>query len=71
MKFVQKFLKFLLLLLVILCEVLFIIMVDYTIYDNNHINIVHQAVQIKGLPPEFDGFTILQISDLNGKRFGN
>ena len=71
MKFVQKFLKFLLLLLVILCEVLFIIMVDYTIYDNNHINIVRQTVQIKGLPPEFDGFTILQISDLHGKRFGN
>jgi hypothetical protein len=46
-------------------------MVDYTIYDNNHINIVRQTVQIKGLPPEFDGFTILQISDLHGKRFGN
>ena len=60
-----------LLLLVIFCEVLFIFMVDYTIYDNNHISTIRQTVQIEGLPPEFDGFTILQISDLHGKRFGN
>jgi predicted MPP superfamily phosphohydrolase len=70
-KFIKKFLKILLLLLVVLCEVLLILLVDYTIYDNNHINIVRQTVQIKGLPPVFDGFTILQISDLHGKRFGN
>jgi uncharacterized protein len=70
-KFVKKFLKFFLLLLVIFCEVLFIFMVDYIIYDNNHINIIRQTVQIKGLPPEFEGFTILQISDLHGKRFGD
>lgn len=60
-----------LLVLVIFCEVLFIFMVVYTIYDNNHINMLRQTVQIKGLPPEFDGFSILQISDLHGKRFGN
>jgi uncharacterized protein len=70
MRFIWKFLKLLLLLLVILCEVLFILMVDYTIYDNNHVNIVRQTVEIKGLSPAFDGFTILQLTDLHGKRFG-
>ena len=54
-KFIKNFLKLLLLLLVILCEVLFIFMVDYTIYDNNHVTIARQTVQISGLPPEFDG----------------
>ena len=71
MRLIKKFLKLLLLFLVIFCEVLFIFMVAYMIYDDNHINIVRQTVQIKGLPPEFDGFTLLQISDLHGKRFGN
>jgi uncharacterized protein len=70
-RFLGKFLKVLLLIIVIFCEVLLIFLVDYTIFDNNHINIVRQTVPIKGLAPEFDGFTILQISDLHGKRFGN
>jgi predicted MPP superfamily phosphohydrolase len=46
-------------------------MVDYIIFDNNHINTVRQTIEVKGLPAEFDGFTILQISDLHGKRFGD
>ncbi|MGD0750256.1 MAG: metallophosphoesterase [Anaerolineales bacterium] len=71
MKTIRRLLKILLLITAILCEVLLILVVDYTIYDNNHINIVRQTVQINGLPPEFDGFTILQISDLHGKQFGN
>jgi predicted MPP superfamily phosphohydrolase len=71
MKTIRRLLKILLLILAILCEVLLILVVDYTIYNNNQINIVRQTVQINGLPLEFDGFTILQISDLHGKQFGN
>jgi predicted phosphodiesterase len=68
---IRRLLNILLFILVIFCEVLFILVVDFTIYTNNHINIVRQVVQINGLPIEFDGFTILQISDLHGKQFGN
>ena len=70
MKFFRRIIKIILLILVIFFEVLLILTVDYTIFDNNQINVVRQVVQIKGLPPEFDGFTILQITDLHGKRFG-
>lgn len=40
------------------------------IYDNNRIVIIRQEVNITDLPKSFEGFTILQISDLHGKRFG-
>lgn len=45
-------------------------LVLYTIYDNNRFVTVHQDIFIDGLPEEFDGFTILQITDLHGHRFG-
>jgi predicted MPP superfamily phosphohydrolase len=37
---------------------------------NQQIRVVRQQVEIKNLPKEFEGFTILQISDLHGKYFG-
>jgi uncharacterized protein len=43
----------------------------YTIYDDNRVILVRQDIQIEGLPPEFDGFTILQLSDLHSQRFGD
>lgn len=50
--------------------VLCLALVAYTIYDNQRIAVVRQTVEIDGLDPAFDGFTILQISDLHGARFG-
>lgn len=53
--------------------VLFFILILVTIYqfiDNNRINIVEEEVVIENLPSEFEGFKILQISDLHGKEFG-
>jgi len=50
--------------------VLFLALTAYTIYDNQRIEVVRQTVEIDGLDPAFDGFTILQISDLHGTRFG-
>ena len=53
--------------------VLLFILILVTIYqfiDNNRINIVEEEVVIENLPSEFEGFKILQISDLHGKEFG-
>lgn len=50
--------------LLIVCVVL------YNVYDNNRVTVVRQEVEINNLPDSFDGFTILQITDLHGKRFG-
>ena len=71
MKIIRRLLKAILLIFLVFCEVLFILVVDYTIFDDNRINVVRQTVPINGLPPQFEGFTILQISDLHGKQFGN
>jgi len=48
-----------------------LILVTYTVRDNNRIKIVEQEVPIDHLPKELDGFTILQISDLHEKEFGS
>lgn len=50
--------------------VLLVGIVIYTIIDNNRINIVSEEILIDKLPKEFHDFTILQISDLHSKEFG-
>ena len=42
----------------------------WNVYDNGRVVVRRQVVEVPGLPPAFDGFTILQISDLHGRRFG-
>lgn len=42
----------------------------YVIWDNHRFVVRNQEIKIEGLPEEFDGFTILQISDLHEKTFG-
>ncbi|MCI6456385.1 MAG: hypothetical protein MSA56_01610 [Clostridium sp.] len=66
MKFMRKFFKRLA--LVILSVIL--IVVVYSIFDNNRIKVVEQQIVIDDLPEEFEGFKILQIADLHGKTFG-
>ena len=66
MKFMRKFFKRLA--LVILSVIL--IVVVYSIFDNNRIRVVEQQIVIDDLPEEFEGFKILQIADLHGKTFG-
>lgn len=56
------------LLIVIIAVVL--LTVIYNLIDNNRVIVVNQKVNIQNLPKEFEGFTILQISDLHGKQFG-
>jgi len=42
----------------------------YNLYDNNRFIVKEESVYIEDLPTAFEGFTILQISDLHGKSFG-
>lgn len=45
-------------------------LISYTIWDNERIIIVHEKVEIRDLPEQLEGFTLLQISDLHEKEFG-
>jgi predicted MPP superfamily phosphohydrolase len=49
---------------------LIILIIGYTVYDDNRVIVTQQDVLLPGLPAEFDGFTILQISDLHSHHFG-
>ena len=42
----------------------------YNIYDNGRVVIAEQNITLDGLPETFEGYRILQISDLHGKYFG-
>jgi uncharacterized protein len=49
---------------------LIILITGYMVYDDNRVIVKHQDVWLSSLPSEFDGFTILQISDLHSHHFG-
>lgn len=55
---------------VLLLFMLIILSVIYNIIDNNRITIKTAEIPIDKLPDEFDGFKILQITDLHSKTFG-
>lgn len=44
--------------------------IAYNIIDNNRVKVVKENIVIENLPKEFQGFKILQISDLHCKSFG-
>ena len=48
--------------------IIIVVVILYNVYDNNRIKVVEQTINIKDLPSEFEGFKILQISDLHGKK---
>ncbi|MGL5379235.1 metallophosphoesterase [Clostridium sp.] len=45
-------------------------LIIYTIIDNKRIKVVRELIKIDGLPKEFQGYKILQITDLHCKTFG-
>jgi predicted MPP superfamily phosphohydrolase len=49
---------------------LLLISILYNVYDNQRIVLRQETVYLENLPPAFDGFKILQLSDLHGKSFG-
>ena len=50
--------------------VLVLALIIYTLYDNGRIIVDYVTVEHSQVPASFDGFRILQISDLHGKKFG-
>lgn len=42
----------------------------YAVFDNGNVAVKTQRIVVWDLPKDLEGFTILHISDLNGKRFG-
>ncbi len=50
--------------------IVLIILIIYTIWDNFRIIVVEEDIFIDDLPPQLEGFQIVQISDLHKKRFG-
>jgi len=50
--------------------VLLLSLIVYTLYDNGRIVVDYVTVAQEQVPASFDGFRILQISDLHGKTFG-
>ncbi len=56
--------------LIILFLISLVGVVIYNVYDNNRVVLVKEEISIKDLPESFEGFTILQLSDLHEKRFG-
>ena len=53
----------------LICISLFMIIL-YNVYDNNRVKLVKEVIEIVDLPSDFEGFKILQITDLHGKTFG-
>ncbi|WP_078432607.1 metallophosphoesterase [Metabacillus halosaccharovorans] len=50
--------------------IVFMILVIYTIWDNNRVIIVEEDILVEDLPVEFEEFKILQVTDLHEKEFG-
>ncbi len=51
--------------------VLVVTSIVYNIYDNGRFIVVEQDISISKLPKDFDGYRILQISDLHSQYFGD
>lgn len=60
----------LLILVTVLAAILIANLAVYTRIENARVTVIRQEVTIPNLPAQFDGFTILQVSDLHGVRFG-
>jgi predicted MPP superfamily phosphohydrolase len=44
--------------------------ISYLFYNVKSVAVTKYTVSIKNLPPSFEGFTILQLSDLHSKMYG-
>jgi len=58
---------------IVILAALFVVLfslVIYTLYDNGRIVVENVTVTHKQVPASFDGYKILQISDLHGRKFG-
>lgn len=56
---------------IVLIIVILILVTIYNCINNSSVNVVTEVIEIDDLPSEFEGFTILQLTDLHGKSFGH
>ena len=57
--------------IVLIVFIMCVAIIIYNYIDNNRVKVVKQDVIISNLPEEFENFTILQITDLHSKYFGD
>lgn len=57
--------------IVLIVFIMCVAIIIYNYVDNNRVKVVKQDVMINNLPEEFENFTILQITDLHSKYFGD
>lgn len=57
--------------IVLIVFIMCVAIIIYNYIDNNRVKVVKQDVIISNLSEEFENFTILQITDLHSKYFGN
>lgn len=57
--------------IVLIVFIMCVAIIIYNYIDNNRVKVVKQDVMINNLPEEFENFTILQITDLHSKYFGD
>lgn len=50
--------------------ILLIFLFSYIYVDNNRVQVQRQRITVATLPKGLEGYTVLHVSDLNGKRFG-
>lgn len=50
---------------------LLVLLGAYALFETRSVVVTPYTVEIEGLPPAFDGFTILHLSDLHVKRYGD
>ncbi len=53
-----------------LCTAAALACAGVSVYSNSFLGVTEYALSFSNLPKEFDGFRILQVSDLHNKRFG-
>ncbi len=56
--------------LLILC-ILFFVILTFLYFQNNSIETSHLSIESQEIPKSFNGYTILQVSDLHSKSFGS
>ncbi len=47
-----------------------VLLVALIVFETRSVVVARYTVEVEGLPPAFDGFTILHLSDLHSKRYG-
>lgn len=56
--------------IILVVVVVIIYLIIYNVKNNSTVSVVNQEIKVDNLPGEFENFTILQLTDLHSKSFG-